>query len=58
MIMKIEIKYRDGHSEAVEADSFVEAVEAHKANLRRANLTGADLRGANTKGAVGLKPQK
>jgi len=32
--MKIEIKYRDNHVVEVEADSFVEAVEAHKAKLR------------------------
>jgi len=54
--MKIEIKYRDNHVVEVEADSFVKAVEAHKANLTRADLTranlfGADMTDANMTGA-------
>ena len=64
--MKHVIKYLDGHVVEVEADTFMKAVEAHKANLTmadltradladadlsRANLAGADLAGADLRGA-------
>jgi hypothetical protein len=51
MKFTIRNRYDDSVMFEIEADSFVRAIEAKKADLREADLRGADLCGADLRGA-------